>query len=120
MRYSNCASQILVGKKCLSKHKKLMCTQCILKNVPIFGSSANRFDLPSSRFSTFEFNSTYIVVSTNNRSQAKVFTVYFSLKYLECNNYNVHFTLTSLCPTNVCWCISPLHYTGQPELSSPY
>ena len=48
------------------------------------------------------------VVSTNKRSQAEVFKVYFSLKYLECNNYNVHFTLTSLCPTNVCRCISPL------------
>ena len=61
------------------------------------------------------------VVSTNKRSQAEVFTVYFSLKYLECNNYNVHFTLTSLY-------VQPMsagvdlhsHYTGRPELSSPY
>ena len=38
----------------------------------------------------------YIVVSTNKRSQAEVFTVYFSLKYLECNNYNVHSALNPL------------------------
>ena len=24
-----------------------------------------------------------------------MFTVYFSLKYLECNNYNVHYALTT-------------------------
>ena len=36
------------------------------------------------------------VVSTNKRSQAELFTVYFSLKYLECNNYNVHYALTPL------------------------
>ena len=36
------------------------------------------------------------VVSTNKRSQAEVFTVYLSLKYLECNNYNVHFALDPL------------------------
>ena len=37
-----------------------------------------------------------IVVFTKKRSQAKVFTVYFSLKYLECNNYNVHSALDPL------------------------
>ena len=36
------------------------------------------------------------VVFTNKRSQAEVFTVYFSLKYLECNNYNVHCALSPL------------------------
>ena len=62
---------------------------------------------PHSQYNTqTEFNDN--VVSTNKRSQAEVFTVYFSLKYLECNNYNVHFTITSLCPTNVCRCRSPL------------
>ena len=43
-----------------------------------------------------------------------------SLKYLESNNYNVHFTITSLCPTNVCRCISPLHLHWPVRLSSPY
>ena len=50
---------------------------------------------PQSQYNTqTEFNDN--VVSTNKRSQAEVFTVYFSLKYLECNNYNVHYALTPL------------------------
>ena len=50
----------------------------------------------------------YSVVSTNKRSQAEVCKVYCSLQYLKCTNDKVHFTLTSLCPTNVCRCLSPL------------
>ena len=38
----------------------------------------------------------YTVVFTNKRIQAEVFTVYLSLKYLECNNYNVHTALDPL------------------------
>ena len=47
----------------------------------------------------------YIVVFTTKRSQAEVFTVYFSLKYLECNNYNIH---SALCP--LAWVNAPSLY----------
>ena len=50
-----------------------------------------------------------IVVSTNKRSQAEVFTVYFSLKYLECNNYNVHYALTPLPGVNTPALLYTLH-----------
>ena len=56
------------------------------------------------------------VVSTNKRSQAEVFKVYFSLKYLECNKYNGT-TNVQLMSAGV---YLYFHHTGQPELSSPY
>ena len=54
------------------------------------------FGMNSNQQIYIERKNKYSVVSTNKRSQAEVFKVYFSLKYLECNNYNIHFTLNSL------------------------
>ena len=82
----------------------------------------------------FTVSDSAIVVFTNKRSQAEVFTVYFSLKYLECNNYNVHSALNPLTWVNTPAILYALHWvqpisagvflhsncTGQPELSSPY
>ena len=76
----------------------------------------------------------YIVVFTTKRSQAEVFTVYFSLNYLECNNYNIHSALGPLAWVNAPSILYTLHwvksmsadvylysdYAGQPEVSSPY
>ena len=49
------------------------------------------------------------VVSTHKRSQAEVFTVYFSLKYPECNNYNVHYALSPLPGVNTPALLYTLH-----------
>ena len=68
------------------------------------------------------------------KESSRIFTVYFSLKYLECNNYNVHYALTPLMWVNTPALIYTLHWvqlisassclrytcTGQLELSSPY